>query len=88
LHTILARRRWLQCHVHSKSDWQTYHALVLIHVFLFPLPSSPRCRRLPISVVILARTTSFSWPVIHRPPVVTAAGRACRRHRHGQWGHF
>src|SRR5271168_1112218 len=47
-------------------------------VFLFPLPSSPCCRCLPIFVVvflILARTTSFSWPLIHRPPVVTAAGR-------------
>src|ERR1700678_1192456 len=47
-------------------------------VFLFPLPLSPRCCRLPISVVvflILARTTSLLWPLIHRPPVVTAAGR-------------
>src|ERR1700678_1649226 len=47
-------------------------------VFLCPLPSSPRCRRLPISGVvflILARTTSFLWPLIHRPPVVTAASR-------------
>src|SRR5271168_962788 len=56
-------------------------------VFLCPLPSSPRCRCLPISVVvflILARTTSFLWPLIHRPPVVTAdqCWQACRRHRH------